>query len=122
MRILIILVSFLLLEGCQKKSGEEVSIQKSHEILNVTPYEADSMIFFSRKSYPLRLSLDKNFTENEQKIIEDAQASWEKVSSFNTDIFNEQNSYYVDQPRTDDLNNFDDDILGVYKLESWPKN
>ncbi len=75
---------------------------------------------WSTNSFPLNIRYDQNFEQSEIDASVNAALAWENSIDNSVTLFDI--NYQTIAPDYSKLNQFDDNQLGIYKIDSWPED
>jgi hypothetical protein len=71
-------------------------------------------------AFPLNLSISSDFSVNETSAIIDTANNWTTSTGNNNQLFD--TSANTTEKNTINLNSFQDDVMGIYKVTAWPSD
>ena len=113
---LVYLTLLVVLAACAPKEEAAFRITKSAQSGTMAP----SFWSGGLNAFPLNLSISSDFSVNEITSIIDTANEWTTSTGNNNQLF-DTSSNTVEKSAMN-LNSFQDDVMGIYKVTSWPSD
>lgn len=113
----LIFIQLLLVFGCKKERDKGTDTRGSQSTPNITVKETPSRWNMNR--FPLKLHISNDFHSDEAQVLRDMAIAWTEGLVEKTELVDP--SYSIGEKNLNDLAFYDDDVIGVYKLTSWPE-
>lgn len=104
----------LILVGCAPKNEE--AFTNSRSISSVT----NSYSRWPSSAFPLELSISSDFSMDEADAIANMAAQWSQATDNKKEFFTTTQS--TQEKGTENLNQYNDKTMGIYKITNWPKD
>lgn len=111
---LMYLTFIFVLFGCTPQGEEAFKLTNSAQSGSLAP----SYWVGGVNAFPLPLNISSEFSIDETSAIIDTAGQWSTSTGGQSQLFDTSGS--TAEKNTFNLNNFQDDVMGIYKVTSWP--
>lgn len=107
------MAALCLLASCQPPEEAPYREPSAHSAGTMAPSR------WSASAFPLRLEISSDFASDEGQAIRDMASAWSQSVEDKTQFIDA--AYTTNEKGTLNLANYEDSVIGVYKLTTWPE-